>query len=128
MHSHRFDPEIKASQLCVEAKYACSSSNSSSLFHHKDSSSSSRDRRASHNSRNRNRSRHLDSRHKSTSSAAASVPAKQVLPAKKMPIQLPYGGDLNAAMKARDREAIRQLMKVRDEVNTKQQIVKRTSN
>ena len=67
---------------------------------------------------------------KSTSSAAASVPAKQVLPAEKMPVELPYGGDLNAAMKARDREAIRQLMRVRDEVciNTKQQIAKRSSN
>jgi hypothetical protein len=44
-----------------------------------------------------------------------------------MPVELPYGGDLNAAMKTRDREAIRQLMKVRDQVNTKQQIAKRTS-
>ena len=41
------------------------------------------------------------------------------------PPKLPYGGDINAAMKAQDREAIRQLMKVRDEVNNKQQKAKR---
>ena len=43
------------------------------------------------------------------------------------PPGLPYGGSLDAAMKAQDREAIRILMKVRDEVNNRTQIAKHGS-
>ena len=53
-------------------------------------------------------------------------PTKPVQPVQPVqPTELPYGGDLNAAMKAQDREAIRLLMDLRDKVNNTQQKQKR---